>query len=96
MPAYCIAEVDISDADGFAEYRDAVPATIAQYGGRYLARGGRVESVEGGWDPKRLVILEFPSMEQALAWYHSEEYRGPKAIRQRCAETRFVIVEGVG
>ena len=96
MPAYCIAEVEVTDAAAFATYRDAVPATIAQYGGRYLARGGRVESMEGGWEPKRLVVREFPSMEQALAWYHSEEYRGPRAIRQGAATTRLVIVEGAG
>lgn len=96
MPTYCIAEVEVTDADAFATYRDAVPATIAQHGGRYLVRGGRVESMEGGWEPKRLVVLEFPTMEQALAWYHSEEYRGPKAIRQGAATTRLVLAEGVG
>ncbi|HLZ71338.1 MAG TPA: DUF1330 domain-containing protein [Dehalococcoidia bacterium] len=95
MSVYCVAEVDVTDVEGFAPYSTAVPATIAQYGGRYLARGGRVESHEGGWQPKRLVIVEFPSMEQALAWYNSAEYRDLKAIRQRCAETKFVIVEGV-
>ncbi len=96
MPAYCIAEVEVTNAEEFAPYREAVPATIAQYGGRYLARGGRVTSMEGGWEPKRLVILEFPSMEQALAWYNSEEYRPLRAMRERAANTRFVIVEDAG
>ena len=96
MPAYCIAEVDVTDAEGFAAYREAVPATIAQYGGRYLARGGTVHPMEGDWQPKRLVVLEFPSVERALAWYHSAEYREPKALRQATATTRFVIVEGAG
>jgi len=96
MPAYCLAEVDVTDSQGFAEYSTGVPATIAQYGGRYLARGGRVERVEGDWEPKRLVIVEFPSVEQALAWYHSPEYSAIRSIRERTANTRFVIVEGVG
>lgn len=96
MPAYCIAEVDVTDPQGFAEYSAGVPATIAQYGGRYLARGGRVQSVEGDWEPKRLVIVEFASAEQALAWYNSPEYSAIRPIRERTATTRFIIVEGMG
>ena len=95
MPAYVIANVNVQDAATFEEYRKQVPATIAKHGGRYLARGGRVERVEGSWNPTRLVVLEFPSMDQARRWYDSEEYRGPKALRMKCAMTEVVLVEGL-
>ena len=83
MPGYVIAELEVTDPVGFEDYRKAVPATIAAYGGRYLARGGTLESLEGGWSPKRMVILEFPSMAQAKAWYASAEYCDLMALRQR-------------
>ena len=95
MPAYVIANVDVQDAAGYEEYRKQVPATIAKHGGRYLVRGGRVERVEGSWNPTRLVVLEFPSMEHARRWYDSEEYREPKAIRMKSAVTDAIFVEGV-
>ena len=94
MAAYLIANVDVKDAATFEEYRKQVPATIAKHGGRYLVRGGRVERVEGTWNPTRLVVLEFPSIEQARQWYDSEEYRGPKALRKTCTVTDAVFVEG--
>jgi uncharacterized protein (DUF1330 family) len=94
MAAYLIANVDVKDAGTFEEYRKQVPATIAKHGGRYLVRGGRVERLEGTWSPTRLVVLEFPSMEQARRWYDSEDYRGPKALRLKCAMTDAVFVEG--
>jgi len=95
MPAYLIANVNVHDAATFEEYRRQVPATIAKHGGRYLVRGGRVERLEGTWNPTRLVVLEFPSMEQARRWYDSEDYRGPRALRMRCAMADVVFVEGV-
>ncbi|MBM3368085.1 MAG: DUF1330 domain-containing protein [Betaproteobacteria bacterium] len=95
MAGYVIAEVDVHDAALFEEYRKLVPATIAQYGGKYLVRGGATESREGGWAPKRMVMLEFPSAEQARKWYHSAEYAPALALRLKAATTRMVIVEGV-
>jgi len=95
MPAYVIADIEITDPVGYEEYRRRVPATIAQYGGRYLARGGRAETLEGGWQPRRLVVIEFPTMSQARAWYESDEYREPRAIRHRCSEGQAVLVEGL-
>ena len=95
MPAYLIANVSVQDAATFEEYRKQVPATIARHGGRYLVRGGRVEKLEGSWNPTRLVVLEFPSMEQARRWYDSEDYHGPRAIRMKCAVTDAICVEGV-
>jgi uncharacterized protein (DUF1330 family) len=94
MPAYMIANVNVQDSASFEEYRKQVPATIAKHGGRYLVRGGRVERLEGSWNPTRLVVLEFPSMEQARRWYDSEDYRGPKALRMKCTVTDAILVEG--
>lgn len=95
MPAYVIAEVDVTDPVGFEEYRKQVPATVAKYGGRFLVRGGSLETVEGDWRPKRLVVAEFPSLEQARRWYDSPEYKDPKAIRLRTSKSKILLVEGV-
>jgi uncharacterized protein (DUF1330 family) len=96
MTAYLIAELEVTDPAAFEQYRQQVPATIAKYGGRYVVRGGAVQPLEGNWSPSRVVVLEFPSMEQARRWYDCEEYRGPKAIRFRAARTRAIFVEGIG
>jgi uncharacterized protein (DUF1330 family) len=72
-----------------------VPATVQQYGGRFVVRGGAVETLEGDWQPKRVVVLEFPSLEQAKRWYNSEEYRDPKALRFKTAKSKLILVEGV-
>lgn len=95
MAAYVIAEVEVTDAAAFDEYRKQVPATIEKYGGRYLARGGATDVLEGAWRPKRLVVLEFPSVAAARRWYDSEEYRAPKALRQRATVSKVVLVEGL-
>ena len=95
MPAYFIADLDVTDPAGFEEYRKLVPGTVQKYGGRFLVRGGAVETLEGDWQPKRVVVLEFPSLEQAKRWYDSEEYRRPKALRFKTARTNLVLVEGV-
>ena len=94
MSAYVIAELDITDPEKFAEYRGLVPATIEQYGGKYLARGGSVEVLEGDWNPARIVILEFESTEQAKKWIDSDEYTPVKQIRFESANTNVVLVEG--
>ena len=96
MPAYIIVDVEITEKEGYEEYRSQVPATIAAYGGRFLVRGGALEVLEGTWSPKRCVILEFPSLEQAKAWYHSPEYKPLLALRERSATTNLILVEGVG
>jgi uncharacterized protein (DUF1330 family) len=95
MAAYFIANVNVKDPVAYQEYVKAVPATITQYGGKFLARGGRHETLEGEWKPARLIILEFPSMEQLKRWYESEEYRPLKAIRLKHATADLVVVEGV-
>ena len=95
MAAYLIAEVEITDPKAYEEYRKIVPGTIAQYGGRYLVRGGSVETKEGGWTPSRVVVLEFPSMDQARKWYHSPEYAPALAIRTRAGKSKVILVEGI-
>ena len=95
MPAYLFANVDVTDAAGYEQYRQRVSATIEAYGGRYLVRGGLTEVLEGDWMPKRMVILEFPDMAQLKAWYHSPEYWPLLELRQRTAMSTLVAVEGV-
>ena len=94
MAAYLIAEVDVQDAAQFEEYRKIVPGTIAKHGGRYVVRGGATETLEGGWTPKRIVVLEFPSMDQARQWYHSSDYAPALAMRLKAAKTRAILVDG--
>ena len=96
MPAYVIAEVEVTDPAAYEDYRKQVPATIELYGGKYLARGGAIETKEGGWAPPRFVILEFPSMAQARQWYDSPEYTPVRAIRQRASNSKVIFAEGLG
>jgi len=95
MPAYVIADVEVTDPATYEEYRKGVPATIAAHGGRYVARGGAVEVLEGDWIPRRAVILEFPSVERIKAWYDSPEYRPLRELRKRASNSRLVIIEGI-
>ncbi|CAA9579091.1 MAG: hypothetical protein AVDCRST_MAG18-2902 [uncultured Thermomicrobiales bacterium] len=95
MAAYIIVDVVVTDPEGFAAYREMAPPTVAAYGGNYLARGGALTPLEGGWDPKRISVIEFPSAEQAHAWWDSAEYAEAKALRQRTTETKMLIVEGL-
>ena len=83
MPAYVIVEIETSDPALMMEYRDIARPIVEAHGGRYLARGGRTVTLEGDWSPKRLVVLEFPSVEQAEAWWHAGDYADAKALRQR-------------
>ena len=95
MAAYVIVDLTVSDLATMEEYRKRVPATLTPFGGRFIVRGGAHQAVEGHWKPNRLVVLEFPSMEQAKRWYDSEEYREPKAMRLRAGRTNLVMVEGI-
>ena len=95
MPAYVIVNVTVHDPARYEEYKRLATPTIPVYGGRYVARGGPVEIQEGGWSPERLVILEFPNLERARAWWSSPEYAPAKAVRQSCADTQLVITEGL-
>jgi uncharacterized protein (DUF1330 family) len=95
MPAYIILNIEVTDPERFAEYVRTGAPTLAQYGGRYLARGGRAEKLEGGLEPKRVVVIAFDTVDRARAWWSSNEYAGPKAIRQSAALTDTILVEGV-
>ena len=95
MAAYIIVEINVKDAETYERYKQLAPPSIAAHGGRYLIRGGKVETLEGAWQPKRFVMLEFPSAEQARAWWASPEYAPAKALRQASASTEMILVEGV-
>ena len=95
MPAYLIARVSVTDPDKYENYKALAPAAIAKYGGRYLARGGATETMEGEAESRRLVILEFPDMQTARTFYNSPEYTAAKAERAGAADGQFVIVEGL-
>jgi uncharacterized protein (DUF1330 family) len=95
MPVYVFANVKITDPAGFAEYQKLVPATIAEFGGRYLVRGGTTQVLEGEWTPHRVIVLEFPDVATIQAWYQSPAYQQLLQLRQRTASTDFVIIEGV-
>jgi uncharacterized protein (DUF1330 family) len=94
MPAYVIAEVDITDADGYEPYKAKAAAAIAAHGGVYRVRGGDVESLEGAVVTGRVVVLEFPDLEAARKWYHSAEYQAALPIRQANSRCRVFIVDG--
>ncbi|HEX7952167.1 MAG TPA: DUF1330 domain-containing protein [Burkholderiales bacterium] len=95
MSAYMIVEIEVHDSAAYEEYRKLVGPTLQQYGGKFIVRGGKVDVLEGSWNPKRLVVLEFDSAARARQWYDSEEYRVPKQIRMKASSGNLVLVEGV-
>ena len=95
MRGYVVVNITVRDSARYEEYKRLATPTVSAYGGRYVARGGAVDVREGRWSPTRLVILEFPSVERARAWWDSPEYAPAKAIRQSCSDTQLVITEGV-
>ena len=95
MSAFVIVEIDVHDQDLYKSYTQLTPASIASYQGKFVVRGGETMVLEGDWQPKRLALLEFPSMEIANSWWHSEEYTKARKIRQRAATTKMIIVDGV-
>jgi uncharacterized protein (DUF1330 family) len=94
MAAYLIVDVDVTDQDTYATYATQVPPIIKQYGGRYLVRGGKSETLEGDWQPKRLVVLQFEDTAAARRFLEAKEYRAIVEFRHRAASTRMVLVEG--
>ena len=95
MAAYVIAHIDVKDPERYQEYIKMSPISIAKFGGRFIARGGRTDVLEGDWQPKRLVLLEFPSAERARAWWESADYAPAKALRQATSSGELVLVDGV-
>jgi uncharacterized protein (DUF1330 family) len=94
MRAYVIADIEVTDPAGYEAYRKRVPSTIVAHGGQFLTRGGALDVLEGSWTPKRLVIVEFPSMAALRSWYDSPEYRPLIELRNRFARSSLVAVEG--
>jgi uncharacterized protein (DUF1330 family) len=95
MSAYLVVQVDVNDPVRYEDYKRLVPGSLAKYGGRFIVRGGRTETLEGTWSPKRFVMLEFPNVERAKAWWGSEDYAQAKALRQATSHTEMIVVEGV-
>lgn len=94
MAAYVIVEVTIHDPEAYEGYKLLTPAAVAAYGGRFVVRSAQTENLEGDWKPQRMVVLEFPSLETAKAWWHSPEYAAAKTIRQQAATTKMLVVPG--
>jgi uncharacterized protein (DUF1330 family) len=94
VPAYIIVDVDIHDPVRYEEYKRQTPGSLAKYGGRFIVRGGHCATLEGDWQPGRIVVLEFDTVEQARTWWDSPEYAPAKALRQSIAATRMIVVAG--
>jgi len=95
VAAYVIVDVEITDTETYVEYTKDVPDSIAKHGGRFLVRGGACEILEGDWEPRRLVVIEFPSMDAALSWYRSDDYQELAKIRWAASTAKFIVAEGV-
>ncbi|MGE5264142.1 MAG: DUF1330 domain-containing protein [Acidobacteriota bacterium] len=95
MTAYVVVDIDVHDAVRYDDYKLLAPPSIAAYGGKYLARAGKTEVLEGTWVPKRLVILEFPNAEQAKKWLNSPEYSAARQLRHATATSNMVVIEGL-
>ncbi len=95
MSAYIISDVTVSDAEAFQIYRTRAAASITRYGGHYLVRGGPIEKLEGDWSPQAIVIVEFPDIERARAWYRSPEYAHALEVRDQALSRNLILVDGV-
>lgn len=95
MKTYVIVDVKVTDPQRYEDYKKLTPASLIPFGGKFLVRGGEAEMLEGNWRPGRIVVLEFPTAQQARAWWSSEGYAPAKAIRQSASETRMILVQGV-
>ena len=94
MAAYVIVDVKIKDFEMYESYKRLTPATLAAYDGKFIVRGGQTEILEGSWQPGRVVVLEFPTMDRAREWWNSEIYSKAKVIRQKAADTQMILIEG--
>jgi uncharacterized protein (DUF1330 family) len=95
MPAYVIVNIDVKDPVRYEDYKRQAAATVTAYGGRYVVRGGAAEVVEGSWTPKRVVVLEFPSLARAREWLASPEYAPARRLRHETADSEMILVEGM-
>ena len=95
MPAYAILDLKIFDKEKLQEYKNVAPEIIKKYRGKIIVRGGETNTVEGNWNPKRVVIIEFPTFEIANDWWNSEEYKKATELRKKGAETNVIIIDGI-
>lgn len=95
MAAYIVVDVEVTDPEEYQTYTRQTLATIEKYGGKFLVRGGQTETLEGGWQPQRFVVLEFPSVEQARTWYSSPEYTAIIGIRHHAANSKMILAPGI-
>jgi len=95
MTAYVIVDINVTDPVRYEAYKKMAAPTVELHGGKYIARGGRTETLEGDWFPTRLVILQFDNIEQAKNWLNSAEYSGPRSLRHETATTNMVVIEGL-
>jgi uncharacterized protein (DUF1330 family) len=96
MPAYVIADIRVTDPAAYERYRPLAAASVARFGGRFLARGGKAVLLEGVSAPERIVVIEFPDTAVAQRWYDSEEYQAALELRQAASQGRLILVEGAG
>jgi uncharacterized protein (DUF1330 family) len=94
MKAYIIVDVTIHDAERYEDYKKLTPASLLPFEGKFVVRGGKAQTLEGDWEPGRIVVLEFPNTAKAKAWWDSEMYAPAKALRQATATTQMLLVEG--
>jgi uncharacterized protein (DUF1330 family) len=94
MAAYIIVDIEVTDPDRYEAYKRQAQQTVEAYGGRYIVRGGPAERLEGTWEPRRLVVLEFPDVSTARAWWSSDAYRPARALRDATATSNMILVEG--
>ena len=95
MPAFVITDVEITDASLYGQFLERVTSTVEAHGGKFVARGGRLEVIQGDWTPQRLAILEFDNLQQINAWLNSPEYTALDDIRSRSSKVNMVVVEGL-
>ncbi len=94
MPAYIVTHATVTNADAYTEYAKLAGPVVQKYGGKFLVRGGKVEKLEGGWSPSRLVVVEFSSVERAKAFYNSPEYQAARQKRIAAADFNMIVAEG--
>lgn len=95
MPAYIIVDVNVTNPQRYEDYKKLTPGSLIPFEGKFIVRGGASETLEGDWHPGRIVVLQFPSMEKAKAWWSSDGYAPAKALRQATSITRMIMVDGV-
>ena len=95
MPAYIIVDVNVTNPERYEDYKKLTPGSLVPFEGKFIVRGGAAETLEGDWNPGRIVVLQFPSMEKAKAWWSSEGYAPAKALHQATSITRMIMIDGV-